>query len=166
MSRKSHKALSKKIIKRSLKDKQIINKLHKTHVLARQKFGTPLCSKGEIIREGYRRPSVSNKNKSIWVKPTCILSRSGKSSKGKQLFVLSKDTLEPYNYKGVSRLSSSKRQHRLKNALNNGVKPLSLFRRLTALATLNKNINPKLHDIFTEDAQWVKTTKAYHNRNS
>jgi len=36
------------------------------------------------------------------------------------------------------------------------MKQLSIFRRLNALATLNKS-DTELHDIFIKDAEWVKS---------
>jgi len=43
-------------------------------------------------------------------------------------------------------------------------KALKVFRKLIALATLNKNKNPKLSKKFKGDAEFIKTTKAWKDR--
>ncbi len=113
------------------------------------------------MREGYKRKSKSTKL--IEVGPVCVESKTGKPH-GEQLFVLEKDVLKKYGYIDVKNLSKQQRQTALKKSLKY-IKPLSLMRRLNALSVLNKDQNEKLSKLFKDDAEWVKTTKEYLNRN-
>lgn len=83
-------------------------------------------------------------------------SGSTRKSKGK-LFVLKKGTLEGYH----SYLSMKDRRAILLKVMSH-TKPLSVYRKLVALYVLNKN--KPLGMLFKKDADWVKTTQAYHNR--
>lgn len=161
VSSKCIRATSQSGKKSSLSQKRRLSRLQKEHLLARQKFGTPRCSKGEILREGYRRRS-SSRSKGTWVSPICIPSKTNRPH-GKQLFILEKDDLSPYGYKDVKHLSKHSRQVALSKVLKQ-VKPLPLFRKLNALYVVNKNQNPQLARIFKEDSKWVQTTKEYKNR--
>jgi hypothetical protein len=149
-------------------NKKIMSLKRTSHKLARQTFGTPKCSKGEILREGYIRRSYKRSNsKNIIgptiVAPTCIQSRTGKSH-GKELFLPpEKGVLGEFNYHDVVNMSLSKRHQSLKKALLK-IKPLSLARRLNALYLLNRTTNKKASKIFKEDEQWLKTTDEYINR--
>jgi hypothetical protein len=163
------RALSQSGQKRTSIDRAIIGRKKREHLQARQKFGTPKCSSGEIVREGYKRSSYKKKSGSIipkkWVSPSCIKSRTGRP-KGEQLFILEKNVLSKYGYENIENLSINQRHESLKKALDNKIKPLSIYRRLIALATLNKNLNPLLYDIFIADTEWLKTTEEYINRDS
>jgi hypothetical protein len=149
--------------KRTDIDKKIMEKLKKIHSRARKMFGTPRCKKGEILREGYKKKSYITKSgarvKEVWISPKCIKSPTGRS-KGKQLFVLSKSGLSSFGYKNILELSTSERHQSLQKALSEK-NPLSVYRRLVALSTLNKNKNTKLSNLLKKDSEWVKTTKEY-----
>jgi hypothetical protein len=59
------KAQSQSGKKRSDIDRKIMSRQSKEHKIARQKFGTPRCKKGEVIREGFfRRNSRNSRNSS------------------------------------------------------------------------------------------------------
>lgn len=75
---------------------------------------------------------------------------------------MEKDVLKPFGYMGVESMSKSARQTALKKAIQS-VKPLSVYRRIIAIATLNKNKNKndKLYKILREDAAWIKTQPEY-----
>jgi hypothetical protein len=93
------------------------------------------------------------------------LSRSKKSKKGsKQLFTLEKNVLGKFNYHDISHKTDNQRHRALNRALANGLKPLSVFRRLNALYVLNKNQNPDLAKKLKADRDFVKDTKEYKNR--
>jgi len=162
-------ALSQSGDKRSDIDKVIMGRRRIIHKMARKKFGTPRCKSGEIIREGYKRSSYTKRSgskvKEAWVSPKCIRSRTGRS-KGRQLFVLEKDVLGKFGYHNLENLNETSRRNALKKALKTDLKPLSIYRRMIAIATLNKNINPNLHDIIISDAEWLKTRPEYLNRES
>jgi len=145
------KATSQSGLKRSSIDKKIMSRLHKIHQLARQKFGTPKCKKGEIVREGSKRKRGSTK---YWTKPTCIKD-IGRAGKGKQLFVLEKDVLSKYGYQNIRQMKLSSRRRALSRAIKY-IKPLSVLRRINALYVLNKNQNPKLAQTLRNDFKWLQ----------
>jgi Family of unknown function (DUF5771) len=160
------KAQSQSGKKRSDLDKKIMAKKKREHTIARQKFGTPKCKKGYIIKEGYHKKSTSRSN-GTWIPPTCAKARGSsakRGTKGKKLFRLESGTLGQFGYKKVKKLSKSKRRSSLKKALRK-LKPLSVQRKLNAVAILQKNIDPKLTNILRNDIEWVKNTKEYKNRN-
>lgn len=157
---------SKSSSRKSLLNKYIKAK-EKMHEEIRKKFSkeTPKeCPKGYILREGYKKKSFKSHSKTgkeitvkgYDVKPDCIKSQTGKSEKGEQVIVImEKDVLGKYGYEDIKNSGSTKRHNALKKALKE-LKPLSVYRRLIAIATLNKNKNIAVHDILREDAEWVK----------
>ena len=155
------KAQSQSGLKRSVRDAQIIKKKMSQHRVASKKFGVPKCPKGQMVRAGYKRKSKKSK-KTSWVKPTCIKSLDSRKQARQQLFVLDKGTLSTHGYHAD--LSSNKRHHALVSAMNAGIKPLTAFRKLVALATLTKNSNPDVSRTYISDAKWLKTTDEYKNR--
>ena len=78
-----------------------------------------------------------------------------KSSKKKVIIIIEKDVLGKYGYDDIKNISTTKRHSALKKALKE-LKPLSVYRRLIAIATLNKNKDSVLFNILREDADWVK----------
>ena len=157
------KAQSNSGLKTTDINKKILSKKNAIHKLARKKYGTPKCSKGQIIREGYKRTSKSNNT--IFIPPVCIKSKTGKSTKSKPLFIIEKGLLDKYGYYNVMTMTEKERHKSLIMALKD-IKPLSLSRRLNALATLNKNVNIILSKIFKQDSEWIKTRPEYINRNN
>ena len=146
---------------RSKEDKEFLAKLARVHTKIRKKFGTPTCKKNEVVREGFIRTS---RGKKIVVPPTCIKDR-GSSGKGTPLFRLRKGTLSRFGYHNVLKLTKAERQKALRKAIEK-LKPLSVFRKLIAVATLNKKINPKLTRLLRDDAIWIQQTRKYLNRNT
>ena len=154
------------IIKDYLKAKE------KVHELARKKFSkesSKKCSKGYIMRDGYKvnsHKSHSKNGKEIvikehWVKPECIKSQLNRSTKGEKVIVIiEKDILGKYGYKNIKELPEQKRHIFLHKAIKEN-KPLSIYRRIVALSTLNKNKDHKLYKILKDDANWIKTQKEY-----
>lgn len=159
--KKTSKILKKYIEKKESKQKQ-----------SRQKFPKEAkikCIQGEIKREGYYKKSHTSHSKSgkkinvkgHWVAPGCILSVMGRSTKGPKLITLmEKDVLKSFGYTKVENITKSSRQKALKKAIQT-IKPLSIYRRIIAIATLNKNKNDKLYKILREDAKWIKTQPEY-----
>lgn len=159
------------IIKDYLKAKE------KVHELARKKFSkesSKKCSKGYIKKEGYKvnsHKSHSKNGKEIvvkehWIKPECIKSQLNRSTKGEKVIVIiEKDVLGKYGYKNIKELSEQKRHVSLHRAINEN-KPLSIYRRIVALATLNRNKDYKLYEILKNDANWIKTQKEYKQSRS
>ena len=94
------------------------------------------------------------------VAPGCIKSVTGKSSKGKRLItIMDKDVLGQFGYRDVKSTSQSVRHDALRKALKM-IKPLSVYRRVIALATLNKD-DKKLYKLLRDDAAWIKEQDIY-----
>ena len=158
--------------KTSIKLKKYLQKKAKMHREAMKRFSKEVpkkCSKGEILREGYKKNSYKShsktgKNISVsgsWTKPACIKSVTGKSKKGSKLItIMNKDVLGKYGYSNIKSLSKTERHSALRDALKK-IKPLSVYRRLVALATLNKNKDEELFIILRKDADWIKTQDIY-----
>jgi len=139
---------------------------------ARKKFSkeaSKKCPTGYIMREGYKRESHKShskkgdsiKVKESWTRPQCIKSQTGKSEKGnKVIVIMEKDILGNYGYKHVKSLSPGERRSTLRKAIRE-IKPLSVYRRLVALSTLNKGKDTKLAKILKEDSEWIKTQHEY-----
>lgn len=154
------KATSQTGEKTSVLSRQYLKERKDVQELAREKFGVPKCKKGEIIREGYRRGSKSGKQ--VWVPPTCIESKGKvKGFKQERLFYIEPGRLSKYGYDELFAKSDAERHTALRKAFAAGEKPLSISRRLNALAIVTKNTNPKLSQKFKEDSEWVKFTDEY-----
>lgn len=157
------KAQSNTGSKTSKELKRYISKKNKMHEKVKQMFGEPKCSKGEIMREGYKRKPYSKKSrsgskisiKSSVVAPSCIKSISKSSKANKNITIMEKDILHKYGYKDVKNMPVTKRHSSLNEAVNK-IKPLSVYRRLIAIATLNKNKDHGLYKILREDAEYIK----------
>jgi hypothetical protein len=131
----------------------------------------PKCKSRSITRKGCL------KNKTVRIKKGCIkpLRQSDKkrsvkarrkitsrSSNCKQLFALEKGTLTKYGYHAD--ISENDRRQALSRALADGLKPLSLYRKINALYILNKNQNRALAKLYRQDAKWIKDTPEYMAR--
>lgn len=106
------------------------------------------CKKGQIKRVAYTKKS------GVRVKAICIEDK-GKPGKGTKIFTLTSNVLAPYGYEHVKDLTKEKRHTALNKAIKD-MKPLSVFRRLIALSTLNKS-DDSLYKLFREDADYVKS---------
>lgn len=147
------KATSQSGKKTSVESKKNLKRKKMSHNIAREKFGIPKCGRDEIVREGFKRNSKSGKK--IWVAPTCV-PKKGLGLKRESLFYIEPGRLETYGYTDVSSKSDMARHASLSSAVSSGEKPLSLSRRLNALATLTKNTNPRLSSRFKMDSEWVR----------
>lgn len=166
-SKKGSRTDSKKGSKSQLRVSKYLEEKDKVHKEMRKKYSKEMpkkCPKGYILREGYKKTSYKSHSKKgsiinvkgYDVKPNCIKSQTGKSEKGEQLIVIiEKDVLGKYGYDNIKNISTTKRHSALKKALKE-LKPLSVYRRLIAIATLNKNKDNELFDILRNDAEWVK----------
>ena len=158
--------------KTSIKLKKYLQKKAKMHREAMKRFSKEVpkkCSKGEILREGYKIKSHKSHSKSgkitdvkgAWIKPTCIKSQLNRSSKSKKtIIILEKDVLEKYGYNNIKAMNKTDRHIALRKAIKD-IKPLSVYRRLVALSTLNKTKDITLSTILKTDAEWIKTQIEY-----
>jgi hypothetical protein len=143
------------------------------HRAASKKFSKEAaqkCAPGYIKRAGYKvgshksySKSGKKTSKSTWVAPACVRSQTGKSSsktKSNTIVIMERDVLAKYGYDKIKGLSPKERKSALKNAIRD-IKPLSVYRRLVALSTLNKNKDVDLYQILKEDAEWIKSQVEY-----
>lgn len=155
--------------------KKYIEKKEDMQKKARQKF--PLeskehCKSGQIMREGYYIKSRKGHTKSgkeinvkeHWVSPGCINSPLGRNTKGEKIItIMEKDILKPFGYENIKNITTSERQKALKKAIKT-LEPLSVYRRIIAIATLNKNKDEDLYKILRYDAKWIKSQSEYINQ--
>jgi len=149
------KSRSQSGLKRIDIDRKKIASLKRIHNIARTKFGTPKCIKGEIVREGFK------KKNGTWVKPCCIKD-IGAKGKGIQRFVLEKGTLSRFGYHDIKNLKQSERRASLKKAINK-LKPTTVMKKVNALYVLNKNKDSKLARLFKKDVKYVRSLPKYKN---
>ena len=165
--------------KRSVRDRKYLAQRAKMYKTARRKFSrqTPKrCPTGRVLREGfYRQPTRRRSFKrstgtqvpastvaGAWVPPTCVPSIN--RQKKKRLFVLERNVLGKYGYHDVKNLTANERHEALDKALDDGIEPLPLLRRVNALYVLNKNQDPTLAQKFKQDVNYIRTTQEYQNR--
>lgn len=151
------RATSQSGLKRSPIDRAIINRKKIESERFAREHGHLRCPAGTIERTGF-----INKN-GVKVSPTCIKD-VGRKGKGEQLFVLETGVLRKYGYHDVASLSAFARQKALKAALRDGIKPLSLLRKINALYVLNMYKNKNLASIFASDRDWIRGTHEYQTR--
>lgn len=163
--------------KTSIKLAKYLKQKELMHKLAREKFpkqASKKCSKGYIMREGYKKKSYKSHSKtgkktsvkSSWTAPSCIKSVTGKSEKGKKLItIIDKDVLGKYGYNNIKAMTKTERHSTLRKAIAAN-KPLSIYRRIIAIATLNKNKDKSLYKILREDAKWIKSQTEFIVRSS
>lgn len=167
VKRKCIKATSQTGVKMAPIIRKKLSKKRMSHKIAREKFGEIECPKGQIMKEGYHRKSYvkrdSKKIKGSWVAPSCIQDKGNKGKQEQKIYV-ERERLGKYGYGDVVNTPASIRQKSLKKAIDSGEKPLSVMRRLNALSTLNKNVNPQLADELKRDANWIKQMPEYKKR--
>jgi hypothetical protein len=100
---------------------------------------------------------VYPKKTSTYVKSACIkdLGRKGKAAPGQQIGPLRKGELKKYGY--VYRLPSEKRHNALRKAVG-AYGPLSVYRKLNAVAKLAVRTAPDASAAFKADRNWVQKT--------
>ena len=79
--------------------------------------------------------------------------------------IIDKDVLGKFGYLNIKTISKGERYTALRKALKE-IKPLSVYRRLVALSTLNKNRDVELYEILRSDADWIKTQDVYKKAKS
>lgn len=141
----------------------------------RKRGGANECPKGYIMRKGYTRKfrstvkdsgfTVRRKGKvytvrpkagSIRVEPGCIRNRGlpGKGPReGESIGKLRKGELVKYGYQ--YRLSNSLRQEALKRAIKR-FGPLSVYRKLDAVAKLSTRTAPDASTVFARNRDWIR----------
>lgn len=152
--------------------KKYIQSREKTQINTKKKLSkdtSTKCPKGYIMRESHKKDSYkphSKKNNIINIDEKsivaqCVKKQTTKSEKKENIIVImEKDLLANYGYTHVKSLSLRERKTALKKAIKD-IKPLSVYRRLLAISTLNKNRDRDLAIILKEDSEWIKTQHEY-----
>ena len=119
---------------------------------------------------------TNNRNCNRTSKKNCRTSKSNKSSESNKSsktnksetvkIILDNNKLEKFGYTDIQSLTKDKRTAALDKALQSGLKPVSVMRRLNALYIFNKNNNIKLASKFRQDMQYVRNSQAYKKRPS
>ncbi len=117
------------------------------------------CPKNMIRRSGYKRKAYTRKDgtrvKATYVKSRCIIDR-GLPGKGPKLIgKLKKGALAPYSIKDNTKVREEILRKKVKS-----YGALDVFRKLNAVATLQKNTNPANSRKFIRDRNWVRRTFA------
>lgn len=138
--------------KRAHTRKNRVNKTRST--MYRNISGTRRCKRGQILRAAYTRKF---RGKSYTVPPQCIKDRGlpGKGVAPGQTPIgpLKKGELTKYGYS--AKLTESERHAALEKALR-AYGPLTLYRKLNAVAKLSMRTAPETSHIFAKDRDWVK----------
>jgi hypothetical protein len=138
---------------------------------------TRKCPPGQIARKGYIRRFSSGikatgytvkrksgrsyrvypKKKSTYVKSSCVKDRGlkGKAAPGEQIGPLRKGELKKYGY--VYRLPTDQRHSALRKAVS-AYGPLSVYRKLNAVAKLAVRTAPDASRAFKADRNWIRET--------
>jgi len=121
--------------------------------------GTKKCGKGYILQKGYTRKSRSGKR--VRVTARCVKDRGlpGKGFKGEGPGIgkLREGELSQFGYSGVSKLSEGQRHAALKKAIAQ-YGPLSVFRKLNAVAVYTKYTSPMVSRVFKSDMAWIRSS--------
>jgi hypothetical protein len=143
--------------KSSRENRQISLRRSASHRRASKGSSRKSCGKGQILKTGYfmRRGS-----KRILIKPTCIKKRGSSRRSDVRIPIDDENSLAKYGYVDLKMKSAKQRRIALHKALAH-IKPLSLYRRILAIATLSKNTDPKLNILLISDSDWLKGTKEY-----
>lgn len=116
--------------------------------------GTRRCHPGQILRSAHTRYV---KGKTIRIPPSCIKDRGlpgkGVSPGQTPIGPLKKGELTKYGYS--AKLTEQERHTSLDKALR-VYGPLSLYRKLNAVAKLSVRTAPEISHIFAKDRDWVK----------
>lgn len=136
----------------------------KQHKAVAKKLGKgPKCPKGTIPREGYVRKGYTNSRgvtvKKTMVKAGCTKDVTGRGKKrslspAQKIGPLRKGDLSKYGYSSVKRLTASQRHMALDKALKE-YPPVTMVRKLGALANLNVNKDQAISKIFRSDQKYV-----------
>lgn len=106
------------------------------------------CPDGYILRKGY------TDSRGRKYKPTCIKDRGNPGKGPVKIPPPKKGKLSQYGYENVKGLTIKERRKAIDKAMKNH-NHTTIVRDLHAIATLNKNTNPRLSKMIRNDAQWA-----------
>lgn len=127
------------------------NGIHVNGAYVKPSMIPPVCIKEHSNSRGEYGGSNQSKNP----KRSNMSSKSTKK-KIKIPVVLKKGSLKKYGYDKVKRLSLQNRHKALRTAVEDTDNPLSIFRKLIVISTMEKNTDPEASRIFHNDAYWVR----------
>jgi hypothetical protein len=156
--------------KRSDQDIAYLRKRKNIQTRIGKKYGHVSCPSGHIERAGFTRKGYARKAyvrksgayvRKANVRPSevpsvCVVDVGTLGHGYKIPTVLAKGDLKKFGYYDVKNMSQEDRLVALKKAKEHMKNPLSLYRKLVILSTMNKRVNPSLAKIFRNDAAWVK----------
>ena len=126
--------------------------------ISKSRRGVKTCRAGKIRRNEYVR--YTRKGKRVLVPAACIrdIGAPGKGLKGGPgIGPLRKGELAKFGYVSVVKLSSEKRHVALRKAVSE-YGPLTVWRKLNAVAVYTRRTSPSVSAIFKSDMSWIKTT--------
>lgn len=125
----------------------------------KRRFSSTVKKSGQNVHRGNKTIRVQPGSASTIVKAACIKNRGlpGKGPRsGKEIGPLREGELSRYGQK--TQLSTEQRHEALKKAM--AVQgPLSVFRKLDAVAKLTLRTAPEAHKIFVADRSWVQNNQ-------
>lgn len=120
------------------------------------------CKSGEILRKGYTRRAYTKKTgtrvESTTVPASCILDIGAVGKINNGIGTLKKGALEQFGY---SVTKTEKSRHAALNAAINMYGPLSVYRKLNAVAVYTKRTSPAKSKRFLEDRAYVGKKYGY-----
>lgn len=118
-----------------------------------RRHNTTKCERGQIRRAAFTRRSKSGKRTRV---PSGCVRNMGASGKGKQrIGTLKKGLLSKYGYS--SQKSTRQRHAALEKAVR-AYGPLSVLRKLNAVAVYTRRTSPAVSAIFKADMVWVRSS--------
>jgi len=125
-----------------------------------------ICSKGEIVRDGYKRKAYTRSDgvrvRATYVPASCVPDKGkpGKTPKSKKVLPKPvKGNLSKYGYSDVKNTSAAIRHAALKRAVKDAGYA-TIVRRVNLVANYNKFSNPRVHDIMRRDIRWMQRNLA------
>jgi hypothetical protein len=150
--------------------KQVEKKKKEGRIVAKERFKTPKCKKGEIVRKGYVRKAYTKtlpNGKTIRIKrtvvaPVCVKD-VGLPGKGARVVKGKKQAIGPVRKGalGVFGYSMDKSAEMRRKALKKAVKEYgrtAVLRKVNAIVVWNKYKAPTTSKKATADVNWIKKT--------
>lgn len=114
---------------------------------------TRKCGHGQLRRASYTRRSKSGKR--VYVPSVCIRNMGAPGKGIERIGTLKKGLLSKYGYS--SQKSVSERRAALQKAVR-AYGPLSVLRKLNAVAVYTRRTSPSTSEIFKADMAWVRSS--------
>ena len=113
---------------------------------------TKTCKSGYILRKGYTRKTGTR------VRPACIADLGARGKGPRRIGTLKKGKLAQFGY---SARKSARARHAALNAAVKKYGPLSVYRKLNAVAVYTKRTAPSASKVFLQDRAFVGKKVGY-----